>query len=352
MPNRPLSPKQAALAAAGGRRPLDAHAMEALRLLQAGRNVVLYGPPGTGKTFAALAVREWWLTQHGPDSVILATFHPSYSYEDFVEGFRPSIGDPSQFALEDGVLLDAASRAKGGKVLLVIDEINRGDVARIFGELITYIERDKRNIPFRTAQRRDREREIPQGLHILGTMNTADKSISLLDVALRRRFTFVSCPPDPGAYAAIPDWAEAVDGVSLADLLSAVNERLREVGVERDRLVGHAVLAVPSENARPEALLDRLRYDLVPLVEEYLFNDAERVAQVLPGLVSSDGAVEATYSPMMLQQLASQAMLSAAEEAAEYEADGGGSEGPVEQAEPGEPADEGDTADEVSEEDD
>ena len=326
MPNPPLSPKQAALAAAGGRRPLDAHGTEALRLLRAGRNVVLYGPPGTGKTFSALAVREWWLTQHGPDSVILATFHPSYSYEDFVEGFRPSIDDPSQFALEDGVLLEAASRAKGGEVLLVIDEINRGDVARIFGEIITYIERDKRNIPFRTAQRRDREREIPQGLHVIGTMNTADKSISLLDVALRRRFTFIPCPPDPGAFAAISDWAEAVDGVALADLLSAVNERLLEVGVERDRLVGHAVLAVPRDSATPEALLDRLRYDLIPLVEEYLFNDAERVAQVLPGLIRPDGAVNPSYDTAMLRQLAGRGTLAAAEAGGGYQAEGDGTE--------------------------
>jgi 5-methylcytosine-specific restriction endonuclease McrBC GTP-binding regulatory subunit McrB len=300
VPN-PRTPADVALKALGS--PLQRGGDEALRLLDSGRNVILYGPPGTGKTHISLGVRQEWLARHGAGSVVLTTFHPSYSYEDFVEGFRPDLAHPEKFILSDGILLRAAEAAKRRPVLLVIDEINRADVARVFGELITFIERDKRGLKFYTAQNRRSERSIPGGLYVLGTMNTADKSISLLDVALRRRFVFVPCPPEPQAYASVPGWATDVEGVALGDLLAAINRRLLAVGVERDRLVGHAILAVPTGAGLPD-LTDRLRYDLVPLVEEYLFSDLDRVTEVLPGLVDSDGQVKTAMSSDDLRELA------------------------------------------------
>lgn len=275
---------------------------EALRLLGRGHNVVLYGPPGTGKTHASMSVRDHWLTRHGPGSVVLTTFHPAYSYEDFVQGFRPDKDDPSTFKLVNGVLLEAAEIAQKQPTLLVIDEINRADVARVFGELITFIERDKRGIPFTTAQDRDELRAIPEDLYVLGTMNTADKSISLLDVALRRRFRFIACQPDGEAFANIPEWAAEVDGVDLGLLLTTINQRLLSHGVEPDRLVGHAILAVPAPGSLAD-LSDRLRYDVIPLVEEYLFGDRARVAEVLPGLFSADG-VRATIVTEDVRELA------------------------------------------------
>ena len=110
---------------------------EAQRLLDEGRNVILYGPPGTGKTYAALRLRDSWLAANGPGTVVLTTFHPSYGYEDFVQGWRPDPTAVGGFTLKDGVLLQAAELAgdvatarHGGRVLLVMDEINRGDVAK------------------------------------------------------------------------------------------------------------------------------------------------------------------------------------------------------------------------------
>jgi 5-methylcytosine-specific restriction protein B len=275
-----------------GETNFDAVAAEARRLLLRRENVILYGPPGTGKSRAAQQIADDWATKYGEEFLVQTTFHPSYSYEDFVEGFRPSESDPSKFELTPGVLLQAAKQAESGPTLLVIDEINRADVAKVFGELITYIESDKRGREFTTAQqpKSAEKRVIPTDLFVLGTMNTADKSISLLDVALRRRFKFVECPPLPSALSSSPEWKDSVFGISLASLLTTINGRLLDVGVTRDRLVGQALLGVSASGDDSE-LLDRIRYDVYPLVEEYLFGEAERIEKVLPGLIDAHGGL-------------------------------------------------------------
>ena len=263
---------------------------EAHRLLHKRENVILYGPPGTGKSRAAQLLADDWARTHGDARVFHTTFHPSYSYEDFIEGFRPDPNDPARFVLTDGILFRAAQEAEHGPTLLVIDEINRADVAKVFGELITYIEADKRGRDFTTSQRPGQWRSIPADLYLLGTMNTADKSISLLDVALRRRFKFIECPPTPSAFTMSTNWKDSAYGVDLGDLLSTINDRLLGAGVTRDRLVGQALLGLAVHGDDAE-LLDRLRYDVYPLVDEYLFGDAERMADVLPGLVDDHGAL-------------------------------------------------------------
>lgn len=320
LPNdQPITPEQQAgvvqaLAGLGG--AIDEVAAEALRLLGAKRNVVLYGPPGTGKTRAALQVRQTWQQQNGADSVVLTTFHPSYSYEDFIQGWRPDptpAAQPSGFSLQPGVLLVAIQAAKDAaaidpdrKVLLIIDEINRGDVARIFGEVITFIEHDKRDLEFTTAQDRTTKHQIPSNLYVLGTMNTADKSISLIDVALRRRFAFVPCLPNPGAFEASPDWLGEVGGIDIGELLRTINLRLQVQDIEVDRQVGHALLSVDAASADPEeTLIDRLFYDVLPLVEEYLYADRDAIRDVLPGLVDEDGVPQrppslAAVAPLLL----------------------------------------------------
>ena len=159
---------------------------------------------------------------------------------------------------------------------------------RIFGEVITFIERDKRGLKFTTAQDRVNERSLPENLYFVGTMNTADKSISLLDVALRRRFAFIGCYPDPSAYASVSGWATTVAGVDVGSVLSEINSRLAGHGVEKDRQIGHAMLAVSAHATDPEQeFLDRLQYDVLPLVEEYLYSEPESVADVLPVLADA-----------------------------------------------------------------
>ncbi|MCY3631188.1 MAG: AAA family ATPase [bacterium] len=267
-------------------------AKEALRNLRGRRNVILYGPPGTGKTRAALQAMTLWKTEEGADSVFLTTFHPSYSYEDFVEGWRPDTSNQSGFQLVPGVLLEAIEAANSDdsrNVLIVVDEINRGDVARIFGEFITFVEHDKRNVEFITAQNRDQLRTVPKNLFLLGTMNTADKSINLLDTALRRRFTFLQCAPDPGVFESSPELLAEVEGVQLSALLVAINRRLAAQNIEPDRQIGHAMLGISMDSSDPEQeLRDRLCYDILPLVSDYLYDDPERIRQVMPGFLDDD----------------------------------------------------------------
>ena len=277
---------------------------ELLALLSERYNVILYGPPGTGKTYHAFAVAAAWEERNGAGSVFRVTFHPSFGYEDFVQGYRPHEDNPGTFYKQDGALLracDAAIRLAANadgqgralKVLIVIDEINRGDVSRIFGELITYIEPDKRNSPVFLAQSPRTPFYIPDNVYFLGTMNTADKSISLLDVALRRRFAFVEFPPDPTYFMRAGGWAQSVEGIELGALLDGLNDRLRAQGIETDRAIGHALLQISDRAERPvEALRKRFEYDIFPLIVEYCYTDRTRIRQILGDLTDENGRLK------------------------------------------------------------
>lgn len=268
---------------------------------------VLYGPPGTGKTFHALQFAVFWLCQSdGAEaaSTILAdpnafsnakaslgprlkrlSFHPSYSYEDFVEGFRPAqvAGGGLALQLEDGVFKRACADAAADpdhNHLLVIDEINRANVAKVFGELITLIEKDKRGLVVQLAQSKA-EFSIPSNLFLLGTMNTADRSIRLLDAAMRRRFAFIELMPDPSALGECE-----VLGLPMDDLLAGLNRKVREHG-GREKQVGHAYFM---QGGKP--LTDETQFahafcqEVVPLLQEYFYDDYSLLARVLgPGIV-------------------------------------------------------------------
>lgn len=264
-------------------------------LLLRRKNVVLYGPPGTGKTHAALRLSENWKRWQGDTSVLQVTFHPTFAYEDFIEGFRPD--SAGRFELRSGIFVQACElsrREPHRKFLLVIDELNRGDVARVFGELITLIEPDKRYVG---ASRRlpysQKDFWVPENLHILGTMNTADRSISLLDIAIRRRFCFVPYDPDPDVIRFSEEHHQKVNGIDLAELLEGLNRRLMESGVDRDRAVGHSHFLIPVDAEHPlEVLRERFAYDIIPLVEEYCYSDRSRMRQVLGELVTEEGQVD------------------------------------------------------------
>ncbi len=226
----------------------------------------------------------------------VVTFHPSYSYEDFVIGLRPVVMENSGergttgFRMMDGVFkqICAEARANPGKpYALFIDEINRANIAKVFGELITLIEPDKRarydaegalvggmevQLPGTGDEDGDGERfGVPENLDLYGTMNTADRSIALLDIALRRRFEFEEMPPD---YRVLQ---RRIEGVELARLLQAINERL-EFLADRDRLIGHAYF---TRVASLEDLRTAFRLQVIPLLQEYFFDDWSRIALVL-----------------------------------------------------------------------
>lgn len=167
--------------------------------LSAKKNIILQGPPGTGKTYIAKRLAYALMEEEAKDRVEVVQFHQSYSYEDFIQGFRPKEG--GGFERRDGVFFrfcDKARRDPGRDYFFLIDEINRGNLSKIFGELMMLIEADKRGESNRVQLTYSKEGEhfsIPENVHIIGTMNTADRSLAMVDYALRRRFAFFHMPP-------------------------------------------------------------------------------------------------------------------------------------------------------------
>ena len=225
----------------------------------------------------------------------VVTFHPSFTYEDFVRGIRPvrtAEDGRTEFRLVDGKfkqICDEAHANPGQRYALFIDEINRANIAKVFGELITLIETDKRavfgaegrllagmavHLPGdEQADSVERPFGVPRNLDLYGTMNTADRSIALLDVALRRRFRFEEREPRHD----LPEMDREVDGVHLGRLLRRLNERL-EYLLDRDHRIGHAYLM---HTQGLDDLRDVFEHQIVPLLQEYFFDDFSRVALVL-----------------------------------------------------------------------
>lgn len=266
--------------------------------------VVLYDPPGTGKTywaertandlaalsafgklFEALDGKEQEVVLGHDENfglVRLCCFHPAYGYEDFIEGYRPhTVNGHVTFELRDGIfkkLCDDAVASPNRNFYLIVDEINRGDIPRIFGELLTILEKDKRGkrivLPVSKAAF-----FVPRNVFLIGTMNTADRSISLLDAALRRRFGFVELMPDGSV---LKD--SAVAGIALKAWLEALNARIREhVGRDaRNMQIGHSYLMQAGSPLKDMASLKRaIRDDIIPLLEEYCYEDYGTLGRIL-----------------------------------------------------------------------
>ena len=271
-------------------------------------NTILYGPPGTGKTYSTARrcvevcdgsnelkdaeIADRYRQLCAEKRVEFVTFHESYGYEDFVEGLRPDPDAGSSGTLRltpiPGILQRIAERAcnceAGLAHVLVIDEINRANISKVLGELVTLLEEDKRkgrpNEVAVTLPYSGEKFTLPVNLHILGTMNTADRSIALLDTALRRRFHFEEIPPEPKLL-------EHIDGIDLPGVLRKINERLEWL-VDRDHVVGHAWLM----EAQTKEQVDRImRGKIIPLIAEYFHEDWSKVRAVLGG---GSGFVERT----------------------------------------------------------
>ena len=283
-------------------------------------NTILYGPPGTGKTYNSifysvgivdkdrsiidmieeknnnildekifLRFKELKEVKEEERQIEFITFHQSYSYEDFVEGIRPTLATKDsednkdlKYTIHSGIFKNICERAKNNQdknYVLIIDEINRGNISKIFGELITLLEPTKRlgeseELKIRLPYSGE-EFGVPKNLYILGTMNTADRSIALLDIALRRRFNFIEMPPK---YDLLREKIEVEnDKIELQELLKAINNRI-EFLLDKDHLIGHSYL-VKVETF--DDLKEVFRNSIMPLLQEYFYDDFEKIKVVL-----------------------------------------------------------------------
>jgi 5-methylcytosine-specific restriction protein B len=244
---------------------------ECIDLLRDRPQLIFYGPPGTGKTFIAQA-----LARHlAGDNVRLVQFHPAYSYEDFFEGYRPL--DGGGFALKPGPLRKAVEVARENPsvpYVLIIDEINRGNLAKIFGELYFLLEYRNENVDLLYATDDDIGFTLPENVFLIGTMNTADRSIALVDAAMRRRFAFVSLhPSEPPTDQMLRRWLAASQlDPGVADLLDEVNRRIED----DDFKIGPSYFMRPAVHSHG-GLERTWRTAILPLLEEHHYGDGTDV---------------------------------------------------------------------------
>lgn len=296
------------------------------------KNFILYGPPGTGKTYhtvlyAVAIIEKKTLAEVAADPyedvisryhqyqadgfIAFTTFHQSYGYEEFIEGIRPvltnstnvtaktqtptsemtkaeseiqHINSEIQYEISSGIFKSFCDRATqdtshANNYVFIIDEINRGNLSKIFGELITLIEPSKRlgqiggitvTLPYSKTQF-----GVPDNLYLIGTMNTADRSIALLDTALRRRFQFRELQPDPSVLNDV-----FVEDLSIKELFTRMNQKI-SILFDREHTIGHAYFLPLKENPTLETLASTFRTTILPLLQEYFYEDYEKIQLIL-----------------------------------------------------------------------
>ncbi|MBB2988519.1 AAA family ATPase [Terracoccus luteus] len=271
-----------------------------LERLRSRKNIILQGPPGTGKTWLGRRLAWALCNERASNRVHVLQFHPSLTYEDFVRGWRPSSN--SGLLLADGPFLDMCARARKDPehpYVLVIEEVNRGNPAQVFGELLTLIEADKRTPEQAMSLAYPRPDEepffVPKNLFIIGTMNVADRSLAIVDMALRRRFAFIELRPLFG-----DDWVEHVSGLGYdREPLEKYGERLdvlnsaitKDAALGRQYCVGHSYFtpttALESGLGTDEWWRRVVDTDVRPLLEEYWFDRPELAEGALKKLLGS-----------------------------------------------------------------
>jgi 5-methylcytosine-specific restriction protein B len=265
------------------------------------KNLILQGAPGVGKTFVARKLAYAFMEEKAHDRLEMVQFHQTFSYEDFIRGYRPLPDQAGTFGLQDAIFYRFCKRAEDDPdrdYVFIIDEINRGNLGQIFGELLMLIESDKRGPDFAVPlvyQRNNEQRFfVPANVHLIGLMNLADRSLAIVDYALRRRFAFMTLTPQYSS-SIFRKWL--LDRQMKPDLVDLVASRMIGLNQEitddpllgENYQVGHSFFCPKGEDFSG---LDRgwyegiIRTEIVPLLKEYWFDNAKRVEQAREGLLA------------------------------------------------------------------
>lgn len=247
-------------------------------LLRVKKNIILQGAPGVGKTFAAKRLAYSVMGKKDTERVMVVQFHQSYSYEDFIMGYRPT---EKGFELKAGPFYEFCKKAQDDNerdYFFIIDEINRGNLSKIFGELLMLIEADKRGEKIRLIYSNE-QFSVPKNIYIIGMMNTADRSLAMIDYALRRRFAFFEMEPafDSEGFKTIIDDSENQKLVALIEQMKKLNEFISKDETLGDGFrIGHSYFCTDKE-ITDEWLSSVIKYEIIPLLNEYWFDEKEKI---------------------------------------------------------------------------
>lgn len=252
--------------------------------LERKNNIILQGAPGVGKTFAAKRIAYSILNSQDSSKVKLVQFHQSYSYEDFIMGYRPSDEADKQFEKKPGVFYEFCKKAQDDadhKYFFIIDEINRGNLSKIFGELLMLIEKDKRGESIQLLYSNE-QFSIPSNLYIIGMMNTTDRSLAIIDYALRRRFAFIEFEPafDSEGFKSLQSKINNEKYNSLINSIKELNSYIEnDSSLGKGFKIGHSYF-IPGEDdcINDQWLKNIIKYEIVPLLEEYWFDNPDEIS--------------------------------------------------------------------------
>ena len=249
-------------------------------LIKNKKNVILQGAPGVGKTFTAKRLAYSIMDEKADDRIEFIQFHQNYSYEDFIMGYKP---EGNSFKLQDGIFYLFCEKARNNpkqEYFFIIDEINRGNMSKIFGELLLLIEKDYRGVEAKLAYN-GKPFSVPQNLYIIGMMNTADRSLAMIDYALRRRFSFFEIRPGFSSVG-FKKYQDTLNNDTFDELIKLIEQLNKEI-IEDESLgegfcIGHSYFCGQT-TCTNEWMREVIEYDIIPMLKEYWFDNKEKVTK-------------------------------------------------------------------------